>query len=70
MEEKIGNKSKHYTPAEKSLFLQILNKYKQIIECKKSNVNTLREKEVAWNNICEEFNNSSQILYKRAKKEF
>lgn len=53
IEGKIGNKSKHYTQIEKSLFLQILNKYK-IIECKKSNVNTLRQKEVAWNNICEE----------------
>ncbi|KYQ46924.1 hypothetical protein ALC60_14062 [Trachymyrmex zeteki] len=56
-----SNKSRHYTPAEKNLFLQILNKYKDIIECKKSNVNTLREKEVAWTNICGEFNNSSLI---------
>ncbi|KYN29137.1 UPF0439 protein C9orf30 like protein [Trachymyrmex cornetzi] len=59
-----SNKSRHYTPAEKNLFLQILNKYKDIIECKKSNVNTLREK-VAWTNICGEFNNSSLITQER-----
>lgn len=51
MERKTASKSKHYTPTEKSLFLQILNKYKTIIECKKSTINTLREKEVAWSDI-------------------
>lgn len=55
-------KSKNYTSTEKSLFLQILNKYKHIIECKKSNANTLRAKEDAWNEISEEFNNSLLIL--------
>ncbi|XP_071653648.1 uncharacterized protein [Temnothorax longispinosus] len=60
------SKSRHYTPIKKSLFLQILNKYKHVIECKKSNFSTLREKESAWNDICEEFNNSSLITQERS----
>lgn len=68
MERKTASKSKHYTPAEKSLFLQILKKYKQIIESKKSTINTLREKEIAWSDICEEFNNS--IDYTKGKRDF
>ncbi|XP_067212205.1 myb/SANT-like DNA-binding domain-containing protein 3 [Linepithema humile] len=66
IEKENKSKSKHYTPAEKSLFLQILNKYKQVIECKKSNINTLREKEAAWDCICQEFNNSSLIIQERS----
>ncbi|EFN77897.1 hypothetical protein EAI_00580, partial [Harpegnathos saltator] len=52
-------KSKHYTPAEKNLFLQLLQKYKHVVECKKNDASTLRDKEVAWIKIYEEFNNSS-----------
>lgn len=32
---------------------------------KKSNVNTLREKETAWQGICDEYNNSSLIAQDR-----
>ncbi|XP_071577175.1 uncharacterized protein [Temnothorax nylanderi] len=61
-----SSKSRHYTPIEKSLFLQILNKYKHVIECNKSNIDTLRKKESVWSDICEEFNNSSLITQERS----
>ncbi|XP_072764481.1 uncharacterized protein [Anoplolepis gracilipes] len=61
----MASKSKHYTSIEKNLFLQILQKYKHVIECKKSKHDTLREKEVAWSKICREFNNSSLVMQKR-----
>ncbi|XP_032682474.1 myb/SANT-like DNA-binding domain-containing protein 3 [Odontomachus brunneus] len=61
----MATKSRHYTPAEKNVFLQILGKYKHIIECKRSCADTLRNKEAAWKEICDEFNNSSLIVQDR-----
>lgn len=42
-----SSKNKHYTPLERKVFLQILNDYKHIIEIKKSDSLTLKDKEVA-----------------------
>lgn len=53
------SKSKHYTSLEKKVFLQILEKYKNVIELKKSNAATLKDKDVAWSDICQEFNQST-----------
>lgn len=55
------SKSKHYTSLEKKVFLQILEKYKNVIELKKSNAATLKDKDVAWSDICQEFNQSTLI---------
>lgn len=55
------SKNKHYTLTEKKVFLQILEKYKNIIEVKRSDATTLKDKDVAWNEICEEYNESSLI---------
>jgi len=48
-----------YSSSEQNLFLQIIEKYKRIIE--KSNTDVLREKETAWKEICNEFNSSSLV---------
>ena len=53
------DKSKHYTPVEYSFLLHIIDNYKHVIECKRSNVNSLRDKELAKTKICDEFNKSS-----------
>lgn len=58
----MSGKSKHYTAVEKNMFLQILIKYKNIIENKKSNANTLRKKEAVWEEIVKEYNNASCIV--------
>lgn len=55
---------KHYTDAEKKFFLRILTKYSHIIESKKNNATTLKDKEEAWNQICESYNISSIITSK------
>ena len=52
------NRCRHYTPVEKRCFLHIIDNYKHVIECNRSNVNSLRDKELAWTKICDEFNNS------------
>lgn len=54
-------KNKHYTLLERKVFLQILNDYKHIIESKKNNSATLKEKDVAWSEICNKFNQSTLI---------
>ncbi|KYQ53925.1 hypothetical protein ALC60_05665 [Trachymyrmex zeteki] len=53
---KSTSKTKHYTLMERKIFLQILDKYKNVIEIKKSDATTLKDKDVAWNEICEEYN--------------
>ncbi|TGZ54600.1 Uncharacterized protein DBV15_12043 [Temnothorax longispinosus] len=49
---------------ERKVFLQILKKYKNVIEIKKSDATTLKDKDIAWNNICEEYNeyNESTLI--------
>jgi len=58
-------RSKHYTLIERKVFLQILEKYKSIVEIKKSDTTTLKDKDIAWNEICEEYNQSALICVKR-----
>ncbi|XP_046585796.1 uncharacterized protein LOC107228077 isoform X1 [Neodiprion lecontei] len=56
-----GKSGKHYTAVDKKIFLEILKKYKNIVEQKKSDAGSLREKESAWNEIAEKFNGVLQI---------
>ncbi|KYM96998.1 UPF0439 protein C9orf30 like protein [Cyphomyrmex costatus] len=60
-----SSKSKHYTTMEKKVFLQILDKYKHVIEVKKNDGTTLKDKDVAWGEICNEFNQSTLICHER-----
>lgn len=57
------DKSKHYTPMEKKVFLQIVEKYKHVIEVKKSDGATLKDKDVAWSEICNQYNFSTLICH-------
>lgn len=57
----LPSKNKHYTPLERKVFLQILNDYKHVIEIKKSDSSTLKDKELAWIEICNKYNESTLI---------
>jgi len=46
---------------EKKVFLQILKDYKHVIEIKKNNSTTLKEKDVAWTEVCQKYNESTLI---------
>jgi len=46
---------------EKNVFLQILDKYKHVIELKKNDGTTLKDNDVAWSEICNEYNQSALI---------
>ncbi|XP_018309179.1 uncharacterized protein [Mycetomoellerius zeteki] len=59
------SKSKHYSAIEKKIFLEILKDFKHVIEVKKSDSSTLRDKEVAWSEICKRYNDCTVILQER-----
>ncbi|KAK5644375.1 hypothetical protein RI129_005675 [Pyrocoelia pectoralis] len=70
----------NFTPDEQLLCLNIIKKYKSIIENKKTNSVTLKEKEETWNKISTEYNSCSPVgllrtadnlkkLYENKKKE-
>ncbi|XP_066590799.1 myb/SANT-like DNA-binding domain-containing protein 3 [Prorops nasuta] len=66
MEKKqMTSRNKHYSSVEKKIFLEILKKFKHIVEQKKSDSSTLKEKEYAWNEIVEEYNGSLLVCEKR-----
>ncbi|KAI4455588.1 hypothetical protein MML48_9g00001464 [Holotrichia oblita] len=58
----------NFTPDEKLHVLSLIKLYKDIIENKKSDTVTWREKETAWENITKQFNASSNVLIKRTKE--
>ena len=49
--------SRNYTHIERQIFLDLLKKYRDIIENKKSDSAALKEKEIAWKRIGESYNN-------------
>jgi len=66
-----SSRNKHYTSMEKKVFLQILDLFKHIIEIKKSDGNTIKEKDTAWKEICNRYNASALICQEvKAMKKF
>lgn len=53
-----------YSDLEKQVFLEILKKYKLVVEAKGTNSSMLKDKSEAWSIITEEYNNSSLISIK------
>lgn len=53
-----------YSDLEKQIFLEILKKYKHVIEAKGTNCSTLKDKSQAWSFIMNEYNDSSLISTK------
>jgi len=67
-----SSRNKHYTSMEKKkIFLQILDLFKHIIEIKKSDGSTIKEKDTAWKEICNRYNASALICQEvKAMKKF
>lgn len=53
-----------YADLEKQVFLEVLKKYKHVVESKATSSVTLKEKSEAWLAITKEYNNSSLISTK------
>ncbi|XP_043470221.1 uncharacterized protein LOC122503659 [Leptopilina heterotoma] len=60
---------KHYTDAEKKLFLEILKGFSHIVENRKNDGSTMKAKEVAWGEIEETYNGSVHIAEQRSIKQ-
>lgn len=57
----LSTRSRHFNGIERKLLLVLLEPYKHIVECKKGDSNTNREKEIAWTEVCNKYNESSLI---------
>lgn len=49
-------RSNNFIDSEVDLLIELVDKYKETIECKKTDAVMWKEKEAAWNNIEKEFN--------------
>ena len=61
------NRSKNFSETEKNLLLNLVDKYKNSIECKRTDSKTLKQKSEAWVNLCEEFNFTSTYTKREVK---
>ncbi|XP_066596518.1 uncharacterized protein [Prorops nasuta] len=60
-----NKRSPSYSELEKTVFLDLISKYKHVLECKASNAITLKEKSFAWNTLSQEYNSNFLITKKR-----
>lgn len=51
---------------ERKVFLQILDSYKHVIELKKSDGTTIKDKDIAWKEVCNKYNMSA-LIYQEVK---
>lgn len=51
------------------ILVSVIQEFKNIMECKKTDVTTWREKDLTWENVAEAFNSSSSEVF-RSKKNF
>nr|CAI5856257.1 unnamed protein product [Callosobruchus analis] len=66
MEER--KRAPNFTINEKTLLLNLIHQLKDVIENKKTNSKTWREKDEAWEKITEMFNAQSPEIYPRSKE--
>lgn len=66
-EPKKRERSFNFSHKEIEILISIIQEFKNIIECKKTDVTTWREKDTAWENIATAFNSNSGEVF-RSKK--
>lgn len=66
-EPKKRERGSNFSNKEIELLIKIIQEYKNIIECKKTDVTTWREKDAAWENVAKAFNSISGEAF-RSKK--
>lgn len=58
----------NFAATEKSIFIEILQKYVCIIENKKTDGTTLRQKEATWEKLCSDFNSYPNVAKRNVKQ--
>lgn len=66
VEKKSRVRTKNYTIQEKELIFTIVNKYKNVVENKKSDAVSVGEKNNAWVKITKQFNSTTPNLCRRS----
>lgn len=66
-EKKKRERGSNFSNTEIEILISILHKFKNIIECKKTNATTWREKDAAWENVIKAFNSNCGDVF-RSKK--
>ena len=61
-------RSKNFTDSEKNILLSLLENYKKILECKKTDSKSAADKSKAWQQLCTEFNSSSVYIKRDVKQ--
>lgn len=67
MAAKKRERSSNFSNKEVEILVSIIHQYKHVIECKKTDATTWRDKDAAWENVTKAFNcNSGEVF--RSKK--
>lgn len=56
-----SKRSQNFTNAEKLILCKLIKNKKKMIENKRADRITMKQKEIAWNSICKEFNSQGQF---------
>jgi len=67
MNDKKKERASNFTTSEVTALVEIVLKYKAVIECKKTDAATWREKDEAWDSVTAEFNSKCGEIF-RSKK--
>jgi len=56
------NRSKNFVETKKKILLELIDRYKSVIECKRTDAKSTKEKEDAWKKLCDDFNSESTYM--------
>lgn len=68
MEEGKKNRGVNFKPEEKAILVGLISKYKDIVENKKTDGVTVREKDTTWTAILEQFNSHINVTKRTTKQ--
>lgn len=54
-----NKRTPNFTETDRSLLIKIVNSYKSIIECKKTDATTWKDKEETWTKVENDFNSTT-----------
>ena len=61
------NRSKNFVDSERKILIELVDKYKHTVECKKTDSKSSQEKMDAWNQLTMEFNSISTYTNRETK---
>lgn len=65
--KKKKERSANFSPVEIDTLVQIVQKYSNVLECKKTDAHTWKEKEECWEKLASDFNSINMICPRTAK---